>query len=321
MTPPPAPPVREAPAAAPFAPAGLASLVVAIARHELAVTLRTRRALALLGIYMLSAAFAGLAYVLAVRLVERQALDALTASGLKPDAAVRALSLASEQGYAQIVAFFAGVAPAAMDPSIRDSLVLPALLWGSLAFLPFVVVLTSFDMIAGDLATRSILFTTLRAPRLAVLLGKVVAQLLIVTVLTTLASVTLVLIGGSLLRSFSFFDALVGLVRVTLLLTPFAFCYLGLTAFASASVRQPTLALFSAVGLMVALRVLGWLESVPADSSYGPLRFVALLSPARYHAGLWQGGVEGPLASTAAYVLIGAAFVALAARQLGGRDL
>lgn len=302
-------------------PAGLGSLVVAIARHELTVTLRTRRAFALLGLYLLAAVFAGLAFVLVVRSVEKQALDALAASGLKPDDAARTLSLASEQGYAQIVAFFAGVAPADMDPSIRESLVLPALLWGSLAFLPFVVVLTSFDMVAGDLATRSILYTTLRAPRLAVLLGKVAAHLVVVTVLTALAAGTIVLIGGSLLRSFSFLEALVGLVRVTVLLVPFAFCYLGLTAFASASARQPTMALFSAVGLMFALRVLGWLQSVPADSSYGPLRFLAVASPARYHAGLWEAGATGPLVSVVAYVVIGAVFVGLAAWQLGGRDL
>jgi ABC-type transport system involved in multi-copper enzyme maturation permease subunit len=299
-----------------IARAELVSDVLQITRAELALTLRTQRAVALLGLYLVSAVMAGLGYVLIVRGVEKQALAALVQGGLSPTEASRSLSLASEQGYAQLVAFFAGVPPAALAPAIRESIVLPALLWGSLAFLPFVVVLTSFDLVAGDLATRALVYPALRVSRLAVLLGKLAAQTAIVAVLTAVAAVTLVLLAQGLLSSFSILDALPGLLRVIVLLVPYGFCYLGLTVFASVSTREPRSALLIALGIMVGLRILGWTESASI-----PLQWLSVVSPARYHAGLWQDGLSAPLTSVLAYLLIGAAFTALAARRLGGRDL
>jgi hypothetical protein len=46
-------------------------------------------------------------------------------------------------------------------------------------------------------------------------------------------------------------------MRTWLLLLPYGFAYLGLSAFCSACVKQPSLALILALGLMVGLRLIG----------------------------------------------------------------
>ena len=309
------------PAYRPTSFGGSGELIAEIARHELALVLRTRRAAALLILYLATAAVSGLAYVLMVRFIEQQALALLIGGGMSPTAAEGALHLGSNQAYTQLVAFFAGVAPESIDPLIRDSVVLPALLWGSLAFLPFVIVLTSFDQVAADLASRSILYSVLRAPRHVVLLGKMAAQTVLFTVLTVAAALILMVIASTFLQTFVPAAALAGAMRIALLLVPYGICYLGMSALASSSVRQPTLALFAAIAIMLALRLVGLCVYIPADSNYAWLRFLAYLSPARYHDGLWQSGLAGPLTSSAVYLALGGIFTALAAWRLAERDL
>ena len=48
----------------------------------------------------------------------------------------------------------------------------PCFLWCSLSFLPFLILLTSFDQLASDLQARSLCYSTLRARRSEILLGK-----------------------------------------------------------------------------------------------------------------------------------------------------
>jgi ABC-type transport system involved in multi-copper enzyme maturation permease subunit len=292
-----------------------------IARHELAITVATRRAVAAAGLYLVTALLGGVGYVKSLQGMQRQAERMLAERGANPAQAAEAVSRATHEAYEKLVMFLAGTADVPVAASLTDSLILPAFLWGSLAFLPFLVVLTSFDVIAGDLQARSLCYSVLRAPRMAILLGKLLAQAALFVGLSVVSSLALLGVAASLLDDFAIVAAVPGLVRVWLLLLPYGFCYLCLSAFCSASLRQPTVALLAAFGLMVALRLLGLFAHVPEGSALGPLRYLGWLSPAQYQAGLWESGFTGPAFSALAYLAFAAVFLAFANRVLAERDL
>lgn len=295
--------------------------VQTIARHELAITVATRRAVAAAGLYLVTALLGGVGYVKSLQGMQRQAERMLAERGANPAQAAEAVSRATEEAYEKLVIFLAGTADVPVAASLTDSLILPAFLWGSLAFLPFLVVLTSFDVIAGDLQARSLCYSVLRAPRLAILLGKLLAQAALFVGLSVVSSLALLGVAASLLDDFAIVGAVPGLVRVWLVLLPYGFCYLCLSAFCSASLRQPTVALLAAFGLMVALRILGLFAHVPEGSALSPLRYLGWLSPAQYQSGLWEAGFAGPAFSALAYLAFGGVFLAFANRVLAGRDL
>jgi ABC-type transport system involved in multi-copper enzyme maturation permease subunit len=295
--------------------------IVTIARHELGITIATRRAAAAAILYLVAAVLGGVGYLLSVRAIEQQAIQALVDKGVDSARAAASVSVAGQQAYQRLIMLLAGTAPEPVAASFTDSVILPAFFWGSLAFLPFLVLLTSFDMLAADLQARSLCYTVLRAPRVTVLLGKVAAQAILFVGLTVVASVALVGVALAMLTTFQLGAALPGLLRAWALLLPYGLCYLGLSAFCSASTRQPTLALVEAIGLMIALRILGLLAHIPEDAKWALLRPLQWLSPAHYQAGLWEASPSGPLISVAAYLAFGAAFLALAARLLDRRDL
>jgi ABC-type transport system involved in multi-copper enzyme maturation permease subunit len=292
-----------------------------IARHELLITVATRRALAAAGLYLVTALLGGIGYVKALQGMQRQAERMLAERGANEAQAAEAVSRATHEAYEKLVVFLAGTADVPVAASLTDSLILPAFLWGSPAFLPFLVVLTSFDVIAGDLQARSLCYSVLRAPRSAILLGKLLAQAALFVGLSVVSSLALLGVAASLLDDFAIAAAVPGLVRVWLVLLPYGFCYLCLSAFCSASLRQPTVALLAAFGLMVALRILGLFAHIPEGSALSLLHYLGWLSPAQYQTGLWEAGFAGPAFSALAYLAFGAVFLASANRVLAGRDL
>ena len=296
----------------------LLSSVLEIARHELAVMLRTRRAVLMAALYLGAAVIGGLAMVLIARSIEQSALEALLSQGLSPENAAAQLREAAEPAFRQAVSWFAGTEPADMAPSLRESLVLPVFLWCSLVALPFLILLTSFDQLAAPLERRSLCYSVLRAPRAAIVLGKLAAHTLLFTVLTMVSSTALVAIAVGLLGTDDFAVSLFGLVRLWVLLVPFGLVYLGISSFCSASASQPFSALLMSLGTIVVLRIL---LSMPQDGALAPLRVLRYASPAYYHEGFWQSGLAGPAASALAYLAIATVFVALAIRRLGARDL
>ena len=292
-----------------------------IALHELTITVATRRAVAAVALYLVTALLGGIAYVKSLNAMERQATQLLQSQGADPVKAAAAVTAMTQQAYDQLVVFLAGTDGAPVAASLTASMIVPAFLWGSLAFLPFLVVLTSFDMIASALQTRSLCYSVLRAPRFAILLGKLLAQTVLFIGLSVLASLALFGVAAVFMPNFSILGTLPGLLRAWLVLLPYGFCYLGLSAFCSASLRQPTVALMAAFGLMIALRIVGFFAHLPEQGTFAPLRYLRWLSPAQYQRGLWEAALAGPLLGLLAYLCFGATFVALASRVLDRRDL
>ena len=295
--------------------------ILEVARHELVTALRTARAVWVAAIYLGSAILGGTALVLAIWRIESEVVERLVGQGVDPDEAADTLSVMGEPAFQKLSSWFTGVPAEELATVFQSSLILPAFFWGSLAFLPFLILLTSFDQVASDLQLRSICYSALRVSRISILLGKALAQTAIFVGLTAVASLVWVGLAAALLQSFSFADAVLGLSHVTLLLIPYGLCYLAISAFCSTLVRQPVAALFGAFGIAAILRVAGWFAAVPEDHPASWLRLLEYLSPASYHEGLWMAGFAGPLGSTAAYVGYTLVFMSAAAWMLGRRDL
>ena len=129
--------------------------VIEIARHELFVALRTTRAVWVAAIYLFAAVLGGAGMIFAVRAVEDKLIEQLVKQGADLTTATASLSLMSEPAYQKLAAFFADADSEAVAASLQSSIIHPFLLWGSLAFLPFLILMTSFDQVAGDLQSRT----------------------------------------------------------------------------------------------------------------------------------------------------------------------
>jgi ABC-type transport system involved in multi-copper enzyme maturation permease subunit len=287
--------------------------VLEVARHELATAVRTARAIWVAAIYLGSAVLGGIALVFVVWRIEQE----VVAQGANPET----LSVIGEPAVQKLLAWFTGVPAAELAEVFQSSVIVPAFFWGSLFFLPLLILLTSFDQVASDLQLRSICYSALRVSRPAILLGKLLAQTVVFVGLTVVASLVWFGLSVALLDSFSWGDAVGGFVRVTLLLVPFGLTYLSISAFFSTLVRQPIAALFGALGIVVILWVFGWFGAIPSDHPTAWLRTLQHLSPSNYEAGLWMAGWAGPLTSVAAYSGFALMFLAAATWVLGRRDL
>lgn len=300
---------------------GTSRQVLSVVQHELAVALATRRALAVLLLYVLTAALGGAAYAASVSAIQRHSVELLATRGIDGERAKRAVASGSQHTVEQIVEKLAGTEGNAVAPSLTRSAAPAAFLWGSLAVLPLLILLTSFDLVAGELESRSLCYAVLRAPRRTLLFGKLVAQALLLLGVTLAASLVLVSVVATMHESFTWEEVVPGMLRSCGALAGYAFCYLGLSVACSALVRQPFQALLAGLGLVLALRLIALLVHVPDASAWSALRPLRWLSPTSYEPGLWEAGVGGPLGSIAVYLVFGAVALGVAFRSLERRDL
>lgn len=301
-------------------PPPMLTAVLEIARHELAVAVRTRRALVAVALYLCMAALGGLVYVMAVRAIEQQAMAAVIKQGVEPARAANAVSLIGNETYEQLLSAFVGAPIADIAPALTASAV-PVFMWGTLAFLPFLILLSSFDHVVTDLRSRAICYTLLRAPRGAVLMGKTLAQAALFIGVMSVSMVVLGVVAAALLSSATAGGVALGMLRAWVVLIPFGLCYLGIVTFASTVARQPFGALLIAFFILIGLRAAGWFGYLPLEHWSSVLRPVRWLSPGSYETGLWLRGFGEPLLSSACYLAFGALFVFVANVRLRRRDL
>jgi ABC-2 type transport system permease protein len=290
--------------------------------HELRVLYGTRRALIALSLYLGIAIVGAFGYVKMVQVGHERALALMMKRGASAEQARLAVDSGMDPLRRRVLEAVIVRDGGEISASLANSLILPVYFWCSLAFLPFLILLTSLDHIAVELADRSLTYRVLRAHRTEILLGKVAAHALVFAVLSGVSSLVLLLLAASMLESVPVFASLHGLLRIWVLLVPYAMCYLAIGTFASTASRQPFVALTIALGIATVLRLFGAIgNGVSEEGAWSFLRGLRYLSPSHYHDGLWLAGIERPLLSASAYAAFGLAFLALAIFTLGRRDL
>ena len=288
------------------------------ARHELIVTLRTRRALIVVCLYVAAALAAGLSYTVGVRLIEQGKVELERASpGL-----AGSIDLVAEPAYQRMLAFVAGAEIDEIAPALRGSAIVPFVLWGSLRFLPLLIILTSFDLIAADVSARTLAYSTMRTSRTEIVLGKALGHVTMVLVLSAAWGLAVLSIAAWLLEGVSFFETLPGLLYVLALLVPFGACYLGLTTLCSTLTRQPFVALVASVAIYFGVWIVRAFAVIPeTDGWLALLRPLAWISPAMYQGGLWRGDLIAPLTSVGIHLLYAAVMLCTATAVLRRRAL
>jgi ABC-type transport system involved in multi-copper enzyme maturation permease subunit len=296
--------------------------ILEIARHEIWAALRTRRFLWIAGVYLGCVLLGGVLLFSLASIVERWLVGSLVEQGADPSKAADMLALASEPAYQKIAAWFADTdRNIQVASSLSSSIVLLLFFWLLLKFLPFLILLTSFDQVSGDLQSRSICFSTLRARRRDILYGKMLAQTAVFMAVTGIGFVVLGVTGAVALEEVTASDVFLGMARMWLALLPFGVCYLAMSAAASSFFREPFVALIAAFALILFLWGIQLFGGFGASESLAWLRHVELLSPASYEDGLWLSGLTAPAAAAAAHIGFALVFVAAATWRLGGRDL
>jgi ABC-type transport system involved in multi-copper enzyme maturation permease subunit len=204
--------------------------------------------------------------------------------------------------------------------------------WASFAFTPWLLLFTSSETIAGDVATRAIRFSALRTGRLSFALGKALGQAAIIAGVTALQAATFFVVASVSLTGFEPGATAVGLLsfwpRVFVYVLPF----LAWAMFASMATASTNLARTLALGGAVLLAILSGLASPTAPPAQhwhlrgGPVRdtfwdLVSYLTPFGHSEGLSYppGGRLGSdlaicLALTVLYFALG--FTVLRRRDL-----
>lgn len=241
-----------------------------IAGFDLRESLRTRRAVVLAVLYLLIASISSYTYVKAVSFAEEA--KQLAAGGTEASAA---LDMAQNTAYQGLLLLLAGG-----DTSVAAHLATyPAMVlifvWFSLSFLPWLIAMTSYDLIAGELHLRTVRFVALRTSRGAFVVGKLLSQVLLVAAIAGLSMLPVILIGALFLRPFDVVATVTSLIQSWPILALFAFAVLGPVTFASQLVKGPGAARALAILFLFIL----WIASLWAMLPDPIARFFGLLSP------------------------------------------
>jgi ABC-type transport system involved in multi-copper enzyme maturation permease subunit len=290
---------------------GLLRDVGLIAGFDLRESLRTRRALVLVLLYVLIAASASGIYIRIMAEIQDN-IAAIPEVAADPDAAM-AMGMVQDSGYRMLLLFFAGGdAPLADHLATYPPMVL-VFAWISLAFLPWFIALTSYDLIAGDLHLRTIRYAALRTSRGAYVIGKLLGQAALVAGVTGLGMLPVLVLGALYLPGFNFIGTLLALLSTWPVTVLCALGYLGVVTLASQLCKGPGAARATAVGLLFAV----WIFSL-LPAPYTPLGW---LSPWYWKYGLFHPGVGERMLAIGACLGLCAGYTALGYLRFRRRDL
>jgi ABC-type transport system involved in multi-copper enzyme maturation permease subunit len=251
--------VEKAPAAS--GGRALARDVGLVARFELAEAMRSKLLVVMVLLFVGAGALGAWAYTEVLGRVEANAAKLTGAPTThKPGAMVRRLR--DVQGYRDMLRLFLG------DDAKADYFAtIPPIVvffgWVSFIFTPWLVLFTSAETIATEVASRSIRYSALRTGRLEFALGKALGQLLIVIGVTALSAVMFYLVAWAGLSGFEHGATFAGLLsywpRVVLYTLPF----LGWAMLASMLTSSANLARIVSLGGAVVLAIVWRLVSHP----------------------------------------------------------
>lgn len=290
-----------------------------IAMFDLRESIRTRRALVLALLYVLVASITSYIYVQVVNLAQEvttHAIGELHDTGDKL-AAAAAVGAAESTGYTGLLYVLAGG-----DANIAGHLatyppMVMIFAWFSLGALPWLIALTSYDLVAGDLHLRTVRFVVLRTSRGAFVVGKLLSQVLLVALIAGLGMIPVLLIGSAYLPGFDIFANFLALLRAWPILALYAFAVLGPVACASQLVRGPGAARALALLLLFGL----WLFGLWALFAIPPFSWLGFLTPFAYKTQFFHPDLVNWAMNALGCVALCAGWTGLGFLVFRGRDL
>jgi ABC-type transport system involved in multi-copper enzyme maturation permease subunit len=225
-----------------------------VARFELAEAVRSRLLVVMVLLFVGAGALGAWAYT---ELLERVEQNAARLTGApttrRPGAVMRRLR--EQRSYRDMLRVFTG-----SDAKADYYAAIPPIVvffgWVSFSFTPWLVLFTSAETIASEVATRSIRYSVLRTGRLEFALGKAAGQALIVFAVTGLSALTFFLVALAALDGFEAGATAAGLLGYWPRVAIFTLPFLAWALFASMVTASANVARIVSLGGAVALAVL-----------------------------------------------------------------
>lgn len=284
---------------------GWFSATLTLARFEVGTLLRNRRAVAALLLYALFTLAAGAALVW----LESVLRDPLKMAEMVASASKGSSTWDGPRSLEEAVAMMLGGDKALAARMMGVPLVIHGFFFVALSFLPFLVALTSHDLLNTDLRAGAHRFVLLRVPRGVLLAGRVVAHLALLVGVTVAANVVLLAFALWKIPAFDVGAALLTLARYWGSTVVWGLPWLALAALVSAVVDAPGLSLLALLGAMIALGLAGRYEGFE------------WVTPSYFKAGLWRWSLVDVATSLAAFAAFTAVFLGGAWAVLTRRDL
>lgn len=183
-----------------------------IARFELLESVRTRRVLVLVLLFLLGGGFSAWGFASFLGNAEAAAAHALNApSTNRPGASLSALEHTSI--YRDLVKSLVDDPQAAAALAAIPPIVL-VFAWLTMTFAPALVLLTSSDAVSAEIETRSLRYTLLRTGRVEYAAGKLAGQLALLAAVLLLSGITFLTVSAISLSGLSLGDSALAMLRL-----------------------------------------------------------------------------------------------------------
>jgi ABC-type transport system involved in multi-copper enzyme maturation permease subunit len=285
-----------------------------VAGFDLLESLRSRKAIVLLALYMLGALGAAAIFIRLLTAIQERLEEEV-------GRAVDMKELMDSPGMARVVGALAGDADVA-----RAIVAIPpmALFYGWLAmnFVPLLVLFTSSDAISGDLASGAVRFSLFRTDRISWAAGKLIGQTSLMAVGVLVGALACWVMGALWLDAMPMGDTAYWLLRISGRAIVYSFAYLGMVMCASQLARTPIRSGGLGLLIMFLASVVGSVLQAEPIMEQAPKLFGALskLFPNGHHLGLWHPGVFESGTAVLGLVAIGLGFFALGFWRFSQRD-
>jgi ABC-type transport system involved in multi-copper enzyme maturation permease subunit len=285
-----------------------------VAGFDLLESLRSRKAVVLMSLYLLGALGASAIFIRVLTAI-RERLEEQVGR------AVDMKELMESPGMERVVGALAG------DPDVASAIIaIPpmALFYGWLAmnFVPLLVLFTSSDAISGDLSSGAVRFSLFRTDRISWAAGKLIGQTILMAMGVVVGALACWAMGLLWLDDMPAGDTAYWLLRISGRAIVYSFAYLGMVMCASQLARTPVRSGGLALLIIFLSSLAGSLLQAEPIEEQAPELFGALskLFPNGHHLALWHPGLVESGTAMLALIAIGVGFFALGFWRFSKRD-
>ncbi len=285
-----------------------------VAGFDLLESLRSRKAIVLLALYLLGSLGASAIFIQLVTAIQERLHEQL-------GRAVQMRELMQSPGMTRLVQSLTG------DPEVAKAVVaIPPLAifygWLALHFVPLLVLFTSSDAISGDLSSGAVRFSLFRTDRISWALGKLAGQTCLMALGVLVGALGCWMMGLVWLDQMPVLSTGYFLLRVSGRAIVYSFAYLGMVMCASQMTRTNA----RAAGLAILIMFVSWLSATVLGAEPIEKRAPTLstllsgLFPGGHQLSLWAPGLLRSGGAMLALVAIGLSFFALGFWRFNARD-
>jgi ABC-type transport system involved in multi-copper enzyme maturation permease subunit len=293
-----------------------------VANHELADSVRSRRAIVLLILYFAGSVAGTLVFTKILHQVENQVVKAMGLDPAKNPGGVTA-TLWESSAFKEIVVNLVGNRETA-----EDLLRIPPIAlfygWLSFTFAPLLVMLTAAPRIAEEVWSGSVRFALFRTSRSAWCMGKFIGQACQLLLALILSALGAWLVGILRIDHFAALQSATSMASFALKAWVYSLAFLGLATGISQFFSSPTIASAISFIALIVMAALGGLSShfAKPDTIWGRTWDLVNLSiPSGYKIDLWRTDPAHVIPAVVFLTALGLVYMLIGQTYFSRRDL